>query len=149
MEKQLNKEQMVEDILKEFSIQGELVKGLGDALMQITLAGSFNERGEWQEPEWKNDVLLNIAQARQLVQKFYYSGQDYFNKDQLAEMRCKVAHEQLDNLCCNNFKKELAAMIDYALNFAKPGVNVVEMFADRILEYAKIEIEEKNREVPG
>ena len=48
----VSKEKMLEDILEEFSAQGELVKGLGDALMHITLAGHFNEDGEWQEPEW-------------------------------------------------------------------------------------------------
>jgi hypothetical protein len=75
MEKQVNKEQLLEDILKEFSAQGELVKGLGDALMHITLAGSFNEQGEWQEPEWKKTVLFDVAQARALIKKLYLLGQ--------------------------------------------------------------------------
>lgn len=39
------------------------------------------------------------------------------------------------------FRKELATMVDYAINHAKPGVNVVDIFADRILEYAKLEFE--------
>ena len=46
MEKQVNKEQMLEDILKEFSAQGELVNGLGDALQNIALAGHFDEQGQ-------------------------------------------------------------------------------------------------------
>jgi hypothetical protein len=71
MEKQVNKEQLLEDILKESSAQGELVKGLGDALMHITLAGNFSEDGEWQEPEWKKKVLHDVAQARVLIQKLY------------------------------------------------------------------------------
>ena len=75
MENQVNKEQLLEDILKEFSTQGELVKGLGDALMHITLAGSFNEQGEWQEPEWKKTVLFNVAQACALIKKLYMLGQ--------------------------------------------------------------------------
>lgn len=75
MENQVNKEQLLEDILKEFSAQGELVKGLGDALMHITLAGSFNEQGEWQEPEWKKTVLFDVAQARALIKKLYLLGQ--------------------------------------------------------------------------
>lgn len=68
---QINKEQMLEDILKEFSAQGELVKGLGDALMHIALAGNFNEQGEWVEPEWKKKVLYDVAQARALIKKLY------------------------------------------------------------------------------
>ena len=71
MEKQVNKEQMLENILKEFSAQGELVKDLGDALMHITLAGNFNEEGDWQEPEWKKKVLHDVAQARALIKKLY------------------------------------------------------------------------------
>ena len=70
MKNQVNKEQL-ENILKEFSVQGELVKGLGDALMHITLAGSYNEQGEWTEPDWKKEVLFNIAQARALITKIY------------------------------------------------------------------------------
>lgn len=76
MQNQTNKEQMREDILKEFSAQGELVKGLGDALMHITLAGHFNEDGEWQEPEWKKKVLYDVAQARALIQKLYEAGME-------------------------------------------------------------------------
>lgn len=72
----VSKEKMLEDILKEFSAQGELVKGLGDALMHITLAGHFNEYSEWQEPEWKNTVLYDVAQARALIKKFYEAGQE-------------------------------------------------------------------------
>lgn len=75
MEKQVNKEQMLEDILKEFSAQGELVIGLGDALQNIALAGHFDEQGEWQEPEWKKTVLFNVAQARALIKKLYLIGQ--------------------------------------------------------------------------
>ncbi len=74
MEKKVNKEQMLENILKEFSAQGELVKGLGDALMHIALTGSYNEKGEWQEPEWKKEVLFNVAQARALITKLYEAG---------------------------------------------------------------------------
>ena len=58
---QTNKEQMLEDILKEFSAQGELVKALGDALMHIALAGHFDEQGQWQDPEWKKAVLFDVA----------------------------------------------------------------------------------------
>ena len=75
MEKQVNKEQMLEDILKEFSAQGELVIGLGDALQNIALAGHFDEQGEWQEPEGKKTVLFNVAQARALIKKLYLIGQ--------------------------------------------------------------------------
>lgn len=74
MEKKVNKEQMLENILKAFSAQGELVKGLGDALMHIALTGSYNEKGEWQEPEWKKEVLFNVAQARALITKLYEAG---------------------------------------------------------------------------
>lgn len=72
---QKNKEQMLEDILKEFSAQGELVNGLGDALQNIALAGHFDEQGQWQEPEWKKTVLFDIAQARALIKKLYMLGQ--------------------------------------------------------------------------
>lgn len=72
---QTNKEQMLEDILKEFSAQGELVKDLGDALMHIALTGNYNEQGQWQEPEWKKTVLFDIAQARALIKKLYMLGQ--------------------------------------------------------------------------
>lgn len=68
---QTNKEQMLEDILKEFSAQGELVKALGDALMHIALAGHFDEQGLWQDPEWKKAVLFDVAQARALIKKLY------------------------------------------------------------------------------
>ena len=71
---QTNKEQMLEDILKEFSSQGELVKNLGDALMHIALTGNYNEQGQWQEPEWKKTVLFNVAQARALIKKLYVTG---------------------------------------------------------------------------
>ena len=76
MEVQVNKVQKIEDILKEFSAQGELVKDLGDALMHIALAGSFDEDGEWQEPEWKKKVLHDVAQARALIQKLYDAEQE-------------------------------------------------------------------------
>lgn len=76
MEKQVNKEQMFEDILKEFSAQGELVNGLGDALQNIALAGHFDEQGQWLEPEWKKTVLFNVAQARALIKKLYEAGQE-------------------------------------------------------------------------
>lgn len=69
--KQESNEKKLESILKEFSTQGELVKNLGDTLAHIILAGHFNENGEWQEPEWKNDVLKDIAQARELIKKSY------------------------------------------------------------------------------
>jgi hypothetical protein len=72
---QKNKEQMLEDILKEFSAQGELVNGLGDALQNIALVGHFDEQGQWQEPEWKKTVLFDIAQARALIKKLYMLGQ--------------------------------------------------------------------------
>ena len=71
---QTNKEQMLEDILKEFSAQGELVKALGDALMYIALAGHFDEQGQWQDPEWKKAVLFDVAQARALIKKLYETG---------------------------------------------------------------------------
>ena len=71
MEKQVNKEQLLEDILMDFSAQGELVKDLGDALMHIARAGHFDEQGQWQEPEWKKTVLFNVAQARALIMKLY------------------------------------------------------------------------------
>ena len=76
MEVQVNKVQKIEDILKEFSAQGELVKDLGDALMHIALAGNFDEDGEWQEPEWKKKVLHDVAQARALIQKLYDAVQE-------------------------------------------------------------------------
>lgn len=38
------------------------------------------------------------------------------------------------------FRKELATMVDYAVNHAKPGVDVVDIFADRIFDCAKLEI---------
>ena len=71
MAEQTNKEQMLEDILKEFSAQGELVNALGDALQNIALAGHFDEQGQWQEPEWKKKVLYDVALARVLIQKLY------------------------------------------------------------------------------
>ena len=74
MEKQINKEQMLENILKEFSAQGELVNGLGDALQNIALAGHLDEQGQWQEPEWKKTVLFNVAQARAIIKKQYEAG---------------------------------------------------------------------------
>lgn len=74
MEKQVNKEKMLENILKEFSAQRELVNGLGDALMDIALAGHFNEQDQWQEPEWKKTVLFDVAQARALIKKLYEAG---------------------------------------------------------------------------
>ena len=76
MEVQVNKVQNIEDILKEFSAQGELVNGLGDALQDIALVGHFDEDGEWQEPEWKKTVLFNVAQARALIQKLYDAVQE-------------------------------------------------------------------------
>ncbi len=94
----VSKEKMLEDILEEFSAQGELVKGLGDALMHITLAGHFNEDGEWQEPEWKNDVLQSIAQARELIQKFYINGLDYCNRDPAIELKSEAATAQVEQL---------------------------------------------------
>jgi hypothetical protein len=75
MAEQKDKEKMLEDILKEFSAQGELVNGLGDALQNIALAGHFDEQGQWQEPEWKKTVLFNVAQARALIKKLYLLGQ--------------------------------------------------------------------------
>jgi len=75
MEKQVNKEQMLEDILKEFSAQGELVNGLGDALMHIARTGHFDEQGQWQEPEWKKTVMFDVAQARALIKKLYVIAQ--------------------------------------------------------------------------
>ena len=75
MEKQVNKEQVLEDILKEFSAQSELINGLGDALQDIALAGHFDEQGQWQEPEWKKTVLFNVAQARALIKKLYLIAQ--------------------------------------------------------------------------
>ena len=98
MAEQTNKEQMLEDILEEFSAQGELVKGLGDALMHITLAGHFNEDGEWQEPEWKNEVLQSIAQARELIQKLYTNGLDYSNRDPFRELKSETATAQVEQL---------------------------------------------------
>ena len=89
---------MLEDILEEFSAQGELVKGLGDALMHITLAGHFNEDGEWQEPEWKNEVLQSIAQARELIQKLYTNGLDYSNRDPFRELKSETATAQVEQL---------------------------------------------------
>ena len=78
-----SKEKMFEDILKEFSAQGELVNGLGDALMHIARAGHFDEQGQWQEPEWKNTVLFDIAQARALIKKLYEKSFANSNKDQV------------------------------------------------------------------
>ena len=46
-----------------------------------------------------------------------------------------------ENISAEGFRKELAAMVDYAVNHAKPGVDVVDIFADRIFECAKLEIE--------
>lgn len=94
----VSKEKMLEDILEEFSAQGELVKGLGDALMHITLAGHFNEDGEWQEPEWKNEVLQSIAQARELIQKLYTNGLDYSNRDPFRELKSETATAQVEQL---------------------------------------------------
>ena len=94
----VSKEKMLEDILEEFSAQGELVKGLGDALMHITLAGHFNEDGEWQEPEWKNEVLQSIAQARELIQKLYTNGLDYSNRDPFRELKSETATTQVEQL---------------------------------------------------
>ena len=94
----VSKEKMLEDILEEFSAQGELVKSLGDALMHITLAGHFNEDGEWQEPEWKNEVLQSIAQARELIQKLYTNGLDYSNRDPFRELKSETATTQVEQL---------------------------------------------------
>ena len=73
MEKE-NNEKELEDILKVFSVQGELVNNLGDALQNIALAGYFNEHGEWEEPAWKNTVLFHVAEARALIKEFYIMG---------------------------------------------------------------------------
>ena len=101
MEKEISekvsKEKMLEDIMQVSSGQGELVKALGDALMHITLAGHFNEDGEWQEPEWKNEVLQSIAQARELIQRLYINGLDY-NIDPATELRSKAATAQVEQL---------------------------------------------------
>ena len=145
MEKQVNKEQMLENTLKEFSAQGELINGLGDALTHITLAGSFNEQGEWQEPEWKNEVLRNIAQARELIQKLYFSGLDSCEGFSYSEIRSRAAQENVDRLYRSDFKKELAAMIDDARCSSEFSGKIADEIGDRILECAKIEIE-KNRE---
>ena len=91
----ISKEKMLEDIMQVSSGQGELVKALGDALMNITLAGHFNEDGEWQEPEWKNEVLQSIAQARELIQRLYINGLDYCNIDPATELRSKAATAQV------------------------------------------------------
>lgn len=77
--KQESNEKKLENILKEFSAQGELVKNLGDSLAHIILTGHFNEHGEWEEPEWKKDVLKDIAQARELIKRFYMMGLDMQN----------------------------------------------------------------------
>ena len=74
MEKE-NNEKKLENILKVFSVQGELVNNLGDALQNIALAGHFNENGEWEEPVWKNTALFHVAQARALIKKLYKMGQ--------------------------------------------------------------------------
>lgn len=97
MEK-INKEQMLEDILQVSSGQRELVENLGDALMHIALAGHFNEKDEWEEPDWKNDVLRSVAQARELIQKLYTAGLDYCNGDLAIEIRSKAAQDQVDEL---------------------------------------------------
>lgn len=67
----INKENTLENILKEFSVQKQLVDNLGDALMHIATEGNYNENGEWEEPEWKSSVLFNLGMARHLIQKFY------------------------------------------------------------------------------
>ena len=72
--KQENNEKKLEDILKVFSVQGELVNNLGDVLQNIALAGHFNENGEWEEPVWKNTALFHVAQARELIKRFYMMG---------------------------------------------------------------------------
>ena len=70
-----SKEKMLDNILKEFAAQGELVNGLGDALMHIARTGHFDEQGQWQEPEWKKTVLFDVAQARALIKKLYVIAQ--------------------------------------------------------------------------
>lgn len=89
MEK-INKEQMLEDILQVSSGQRDLVENLGDALMHIALAGHFNEKDEWEEPDWKSDVLRSVAQAREFLQKLYTAGLDYCNGDLATELRSKT-----------------------------------------------------------
>lgn len=67
-----------------------------------------------------------------------------------AEGRCSVTpgEEYCDDFFIitskpeiTEFRKELTTMVDYAVNHAKSGVNVVDIFADRIFEYAKLEFE--------
>lgn len=70
-----SKEKMLDNILKEFSAQGELVNSLGDALMHIARTGHFDEQGQWQEPEWKKTVMFDVAQARALIKKLYVIAQ--------------------------------------------------------------------------
>lgn len=67
----INKENTLENILKEFSAQKPLLDNLGDALMHISTEGYYNEKGEWEEPEWKSSVLFNLGMARSLIQKLY------------------------------------------------------------------------------
>ena len=67
-----------------------------------------------------------------------------------AEGRCSITpgEEYCDDFFIitskpeiTEFRKELTTMVDYAVNHAKSGVNVVDIFADRIFEYAKLEFE--------
>ena len=66
-----------------------------------------------------------------------------------AEGRCSVisGEEYCDDFFIitdepelTEFRKELATMVDYTINHAKPGVNVVDIFADRIFDCAKLDI---------
>ena len=124
---QTNKEQMLEDILKELSAQGELVDGLSDALMHIAREGYFDETGQWQQPKWKQTILFNIAQARALIQKIYFHSLDYCDHDRYTEVRSIAAQEQVDNLYNSEdkdleyekIKKELITYLSNELNNVK------------------------------
>jgi len=59
-----------EDLLRSFLMHDNLIDALGDALMHITLCGQ-EVNGNWQAPEWRDEVLFTVALARDELKKYH------------------------------------------------------------------------------
>ena len=77
--KQIDEQQLLNDLMKQFSSYAVEVDGLADVMQNIGLLGWCDETDDWQEPEWKFEALKMLAMAREKLQKLHSIAHEYEN----------------------------------------------------------------------
>ena len=134
-------EQIRAEIERRLSVMAKSAWGTDELKRLLSFIDSLQE-----EPKPKFKVGQTITDPTDSTFTFHINKIEdgrYIEKEDewVLVKEADANYELVEEPEITEFRKELTTMVDYAVNHAKSGVNVVDIFADRIFEYAKLEFE--------